>query len=410
MSVQEIACPDIGDFKDVLVIEVQVKPGDVIALDAPIVTLETDKATMDVPATVAGRVVEVLVSRGSKVSQGVVLARVEGAASAGAIGPPAAGSGVAPTSGAAQKVTTPAATSGPEPAADREVQLLVLGAGPGGYTAAFRAADLGLKVTLVDRWPTLGGVCLNVGCIPSKALLHAAKVIDEARAMSAHGVVFGAPQVDFDKLRSWKNQVVGKLTGGLAALSKQRKVEVLRGVGKFISPHVIEVTHEDQRQRIRFEQCIIATGSEPIRLPFVPSDARVLDSTSALEIPENPGRLLVIGGGIIGLEMATVYEALGAKISVVELTGQLIPGCDVDLVRPLEKRLKARYQQIMLGTKVTAVAAQPAGLQVSFTAGESVSTQSFDHVLVVGRVPNGRALGAEAAWSDGRCAWLHHGG
>ena len=407
MSVQEVACPDIGDFKDVLVIEVHVQPGDVIALDAPIVTLETDKATMDVPATVAGRVVEVLVTPGSKVSQGVVLARVEGVASAAAIGAPAVGAAAAaPAVGAAaapapsnaSKIMTPAATAGPEPASDREVQLLVLGAGPGGYTAAFRAADLGLQVTLVDRGPRLGGVCLNVGCIPSKALLHAAKVIDDARAMSAHGVVFGAPQVDFDKLRSWKNQVVGKLTGGLAGLAKQRKVEVLRGVGKFISPHVMEITHAGQRQRIRFEQCIVAAGSEPITLPFVPTDSRVLDSTSALEIPENPGRLLVIGGGIIGLEMATVYDALGAKISVVELTTQLIPGCDVDLVRPLEKRLKARYQQIMLGTKVTGLSAQASELQVSFTAGESVSTQSFDHVLVaVGRVPNGRALGAEAA-------------
>ena len=392
MSLQEIACPDIGDFKDVLVIDVQIKAGDVIALEAPIVTLETDKATMDVPATVAGRVIDVLVTRGSKVSQGVVLARVEAAASAATAGPAPA------TSTTPTDSTAVAPAAGPEPAADREAQLLVLGAGPGGYTAAFRAADLGLKVTLVDRWSTLGGVCLNVGCIPSKALLHAAKVIDDARAMSAHGVVFAAPQIDFNKLRAWKNQVVGKLTGGLTALSKQRRVEVLRGVGKFISPHVIELTHEGQRQTIRFQQCIIAAGSEPITLPFVPNDSRVLDSTSALEIPERPGRLLVIGGGIIGLEMATVYEALGAKISVVELTNQLIPGCDLDLVRPLEKRLKARYEQIMLGTKVTAVSAQPDGLQVSFATGDHASTQSFDHVLVaVGRVPNGRALGAEAA-------------
>ena len=391
MSVQDIACPDIGDFKDVLVIEVLIKSGDVIALDAPVVTLETDKATMDVPATVAGRVVEVLVARGSQVSQGSVLARVEGIA---AVGGPAA----APVAPAAQKASRPAAATGAEPAAGREAQLLVLGAGPGGYTAAFRAADLGLKVTLVDRWPTLGGVCLNVGCIPSKALLHAAKVIDEAREMSANGVVFGAPQVDFAKLRAWKNRVVGKLTGGLTGLAKQRKVELIRGVGKFLSPHVIEITHEGQSQRVRFEQCIIAAGSEPIALPLVPRDPRVLDSTSALELPEHPGRMLVIGGGIIGLEMATVYEALGAKISVVELTAQLIPGCDIDLVRPLEKRLKARYQQIMLGTKVTAVSAQADGLQVSFAAGQEASSQQFDHVLVaVGRVPNGRALGAEAA-------------
>ena len=290
MSVQEIACPDIGDFKDVLVIDVLVQPGDVIALEAPVVTLETDKATMDVPSTVAGRVLEVLVSRGSKVSQGVVLARVEasGAAAASAKGPPATTAAAPPPTPAA-KVIEPAAGAAPEPAADREVALLVLGAGPGGYTAAFRAADLGLQVTLVDRWPTLGGVCLNVGCIPSKALLHAAKVIDEARAMSAHGVTFGAPQVDFAKLRSWKNQVVGKLTGGLAGLAKQRKVEVVRGVGKFISPHVMEVTQDGQRQRIRFGQCIIAAGSEPIALPFVPPDPRVLDSTGALELAGETG-------------------------------------------------------------------------------------------------------------------------
>ena len=281
---------------------------------------------------------------------------------------------------------------------DGETQLLVLGAGPGGYTAAFRAADLGMQVTLVDRWPTLGGVCLNVGCIPSKALLHAARVIDEARAMGAHGVSFGAPQIDLAKLREWKGQVVGKLTAGLAGLARQRKVKVLRGVGKFLSPNVIEVTHEGKSQRLRFGQCIIAAGSEPIALPFVPQDPRVLDSTSALEIAASSGRLLVIGGGIIGLEMATVYEALGAKVSVVELTEQLVPGCDADLVKPLARRLKSRYEQIMLGTRVTAVAAQADGLHVSFEGVAGASSQRFDQVLVaVGRVPNGRALGAEAA-------------
>ncbi len=385
MSLAEIVCPDLGNFKDVLVIEVLVKPGDLIALDAPVVTLETDKATMDVPASVAGRVLEVLVTRGGTVSQGTVLARVEaqGAPAMGAVTP-------APK-------TAPVAT-GAEPATDREVQLLVLGAGPGGYTAAFRAADLGLKVLLVERWPTLGGVCLNVGCIPSKALLHVAKVIDEAREMSAHGVEFGTPRMDFAKLRAWKGKVVGKLTGGLAGLAKQRKVEVLRGTGKFLSPQVLEVAHDGKSQRIRFEQCIIAAGSEPIALPFMPRDPRVMDSTAALEIPENPGRLLVIGGGIIGLEMATVYEALGAKVSVVELTAQLMPGCDLDLVRPLEKRLKARYEQIMLGTKVTAVSAAADGLQVSFEDAKGTSVQRFDRVLVaVGRIPNGRLLGAEAA-------------
>ncbi len=395
MSLQDLACPDIGDFKDVLVIEVLIKPGDVIALDAPVATLETDKATMDVPASVAGRVAEVLVVRGGKVSQGTVLARVEaGAAPAMAVAAPAVVAAPATATVPAPAV----AATGPEPAADREVQLLVLGAGPGGYTAAFRAADLGLKVLLVERWPTLGGVCLNVGCIPSKALLHAAKVIDEAREMSAHGVEFGAPRIDFAKLRDWKGKVVGKLTGGLTGLAKQRKVEVLRGSGRFLSPHVLEVTHEGKGQRVRFEQCIIAAGSEPIVLPFMPRDPRVMDSTGALEIPENPGRLLVIGGGIIGLEMATVYEALGAKVSVVELTAQLMPGCDIDLVRPLEKRLKARYEQIMLGTRVTAVSAAADGLHVSLEDAKGNSVQRFDRVLVaVGRVPSGRQLGAEAA-------------
>ena len=397
MSVTDVACPDIGSFKDVLVIDVLVKPGDVIKVEDPLVTLETDKATMDVPSSAAGRVVEVLVTRGGKISQGTLLARVEAAGAGDA--PASAGKpAVAATPAAPARGAAPVAAAGPEPAADRDIQLLVLGAGPGGYTAAFRAADLGLKVMLVDRWATLGGVCLNVGCIPSKALLHVAKVIDEAREMSAHGVDFGEARVDFAKLREWKGKVVGKLTGGLTALARQRKVEVLRGTGRFLSAHVIEVTHEDSKQRVRFEQCIIAVGSEPIALPFMPRDPRIMDSTGALELPEKPGRLLVIGGGIIGLEMATVYEALGAKVSVVELTPQLMPGCDIDLVRPLEKRLKARYEQIMLGTQVTAVKATGDGLHVSFQDAKGGSEQRFDHVLVaVGRVPNGRVINAEAA-------------
>jgi dihydrolipoamide dehydrogenase len=401
VSVQEIACPDIGNFQDVLVIDVLVKVGDVIALETPLITLETDKATMDVPATTAGTVLEVLVARGGKVSQGTPLVRVEaaGAARAARAAPTAAAPTVAPAAPVASvRPVAPAAPAVDEPKADREVELLVLGAGPGGYTAAFRAADLGLKVTLVERWPTLGGVCLNVGCIPSKALLHAAKVIDEAQGMSAHGVEFGAPRIDLAKLRDWKSKVVGKLTGGLAGLARQRKVEIVRGVGKFLSPHVIEVSHEGKAQRIRFAQCIVAAGSEPIALPFMPLDPRIMDSTGALELPEPAGRLLVIGGGIIGLEMACVYEALGAKVSVVELTPQLMPGCDLDLVRPLEKRLKARYQQILLGTKVTAVKASAESLQVSFENTAGASTQSFERVLVaVGRVPNGRLIGAESA-------------
>jgi dihydrolipoamide dehydrogenase len=402
VSVQEIACPDIGNFQDVLVIDVLVKAGDVIALETPLVTLETDKATMDVPATAAGKVVAVMVERGGKVSQGTPLVRVEaaGAVSAAAA---AAAAPMAPVAAAAPAAAAPAARSAPrpvadEPKADREVELLVLGAGPGGYTAAFRAADLGLKVTLVERWPTLGGVCLNVGCIPSKALLHAAKVIDEARAMSAHGVEFGAPRIDLARLREWKSRVVGKLTGGLSGLARQRKVEVVRGVGKLLSPHVIEVTHEGKATRLRFAQCIVAAGSEPIALPFIPQDPRIMDSTGALELPDPAGRLLVIGGGIIGLEMACVYEALGARVSVVELTTQLMPGCDLDLVKPLEKRLKARYQQVLLGTKVTAVKATAEGVEVSFEDAKGASTQTFERVLVaVGRVPNGKLIGAEAA-------------
>jgi dihydrolipoamide dehydrogenase len=399
------------------VIEVLIKPGDRIELETPLITLETDKATMDVPSTAAGKVIELLVGKGSKVSKGTRLLALETDAAAAAAPPapsaPASGSradsaATAPAdsnSRAAAKPAAPSAAPAPasasasdvraEPEASRSTQLLVFGAGPGGYTAAFRAADLGLKVTLVERSETLGGVCLNVGCIPSKALLHAAKVIEEAREMSAHGIVFEAPKVDSDKLRAWKSSIIRKLTGGLAMLAKQRKVEVVHGVGKFLSPHVLEVGGE----RIRFEQCIIATGSEAMRLPFVPDDPRVIDSTGALTLPPNPGRFLVIGGGIIGLEMACVYDALGAKVSVVELTPQLMPGCDPDLVRPLEKRIKARYGEILLATQVTGVSATSEGLQVSFATKDGApSTNTYDYVLVaVGRTPNGKLIGAEAA-------------
>jgi len=273
-------------------------------------------------------------------------------------------------------------------------QLLVLGAGPGGYTAAFRAADLGLQVTLVERSASLGGVCLNVGCIPSKALLHAAKVIEDAEAMSEHGIVFGAPEIDLPRLRAWKTSVVKKLTGGLKMLAKQRKVEVVQGVGRFVGPGAIEVG----TQKIEFEQCIVAAGSEPMRLPGLPADPRIMDSTDALELPEFSGRLLIIGGGIIGLEMACVYDALGSKVSVVELTPQLMPGCDPDLVRPLEKRIRARYEQILLGTKVKAVEPIAEGVRVTFEGEKAPAPQIFDRVLVaVGRSPNGKLIGAEAA-------------
>ncbi len=426
MSEVEVAVPDLGNFDEVAVVEVLVKPGDAIELETPLITLETEKATMDVPSTVAGTLAAVLVKAGDKVRKGTAIARVtaaEGAAKpeakpaatksgdAGAgsatgvaaatkTAPPAASAPATPasTGHAPARVEQPQMPAGPTP--DRKAQLVVLGAGPGGYTAAFRAADLGMQVVLVERWESLGGVCLNVGCIPSKALLHAAKVIDEARAMGAHGVSFGKPQVDLDKLRDWKQGVVKRLTGGLVMLAKQRKVEVVRGTGRFAGSRVLEVTGADGgKTLLGFEQCIIAAGSEAVKLPFIPADPRVIDSTGALELQGVPQRLLVIGGGIIGLEMACVYDALGAKVSVVELGEQLMPGADPDLVKPLEKRLKARYEQILLGTKSTQVEALPEGLRVTFEnkAGEA-STAVYDRVLVaVGRVPNGRLLNCEAA-------------
>ena len=421
MSV-DLTIPDIGNFTDVDVVDVLVKPGDNIEVDTPLITLETDKASMDVPATAAGRITEVLLKRGDKVSKGSLIARVEDgadAAAAASANAPAPAVSNAPaaaqpdTSARAARASVRADTGGdtvrmPSPqrrppeegAADaaRSTQLLVLGSGPGGYTAAFRAADLGLKVTLVERYAELGGVCLNVGCIPSKALLHAAKVIEDAEEMSARGIAFGAPQIDRAKLRAWKAAVVAKLTGGLKVLAQRRKVEVVRGVGRFVGPNVLEVKGTSGAERIRFEQCIIAAGSEAMRLPGLPQDPRIIDSTGALEVPPFSGPVLVVGGGIIGLEMACVFDALGNRVSVVELTRQLMPGTDADLLRPLERRIRARYQQILLGTKVAGIAPEAAGLRVSFAGEQAPAPQLFERVLVaVGRSPNGRAIGAEAA-------------
>ena len=421
MSV-DLTIPDIGNFTDVDVVDVLVKPGDNIEVDTPLITLETDKASMDVPATAAGRITEVLLKRGDKVSKGSLIARVEDgadAAAAASANAPAPAMSNAPaaaqpdTSARAARASVRADTGGdtvrmPSPqrrppeegAADaaRSTQLLVLGSGPGGYTAAFRAADLGLKVTLVERYAELGGVCLNVGCIPSKALLHAAKVIEDAEEMSARGIAFGAPQIDRAKLRAWKAAVVAKLTGGLKVLAQRRKVEVVRGVGRFVGPNVLEVKGTSGAERIRFEQCIIAAGSEAMRLPGLPQDPRIIDSTGALEVPPFSGPVLVVGGGIIGLEMACVFDALGNRVSVVELTRQLMPGTDADLLRPLERRIRARYQQILLGTKVAGIAPEAAGLRVSFAGEQAPAPQLFERVLVaVGRSPNGRAIGAEAA-------------
>jgi dihydrolipoamide dehydrogenase len=412
MSVQDIKVPDLGSFKDVPVIDVLVQPGDVVEVDAPLLTLETDKATMDVPSPIAGTVEAITVTRGAKVSTGSVIARIVALASSTAQAtavpvpvpvpapPPAPVPAVAPVVAAPAPVPVkaPDVERGPVAGTDRHAKVLVLGAGPGGYTAAFRAADLGLEVTLIERWPVLGGVCLNVGCIPSKALLHAARVVDEAQAMAGHGISFGPPQIDLDRLRSWKSAVVGKLTGGLSGLARQRKVTVIRGDGRFVAPRVLEVAGEEGTQRIGFDHCIIAAGSEPVRLPFLPDDPRVMDSTGALELQDIPQRLLVIGGGIIGLEMGCVYDALGSKVSVVELMDQLMPGADPDLVKPLEKRLRKRYEQILLGVKVQGVEALPEGLRVSFSGTGAPTPQIYDRVLVaVGRRPNGSGIGAEAA-------------
>ncbi len=392
--------PDLGDFSDVEVIEVLVKPGERVERETALITLETDKATMDVPATVAGVIQEVKVAKGDRVSKGSLIATLVPTGGDTVKIPSLSETVVmpkppAPTAPSAGKAFAPK----DEPAADRTTQLLVIGAGPGGYTAAFRAADLGLSVTLVDRWPQLGGVCLNVGCIPSKALLHAARVIEEAESMSIHGIRFQAPEIDAGALKQWKDRIVGKLTTGLASLAKQRKVTVIRGTARFASAHRAEITAEGgAKQVIGFEQCIIAAGSEPARIPGLPDDARVVDSTGALEIAGIPKRFLVIGGGIIGLEMACVYDGLGSEVSVVELTDTLMPGCDRDLVKPLEKRLRSRYAAVLTGTKVTGVAAGDKGLTVSFEGKDAPGPQLYDRVLcAVGRVPNGRAIGADAA-------------
>ena len=422
MSRVDLVVPDIGNFHDVPVVDVLVKAGDDIEVDAPLVTLETDKASMDVPATAAGRIAEVLLKRGDKVSKGAVIARLETrsetgapaaeatAANAPAAQPVLAKPNQAPTpppvaakpdsEGDTVRMPAPDLTKPPPEQVDfsRSTQLLVLGSGPGGYTAAFRAADLGMKVTLVERFPTLGGVCLNVGCIPSKALLHAAKVIEDAEEMGSRGIAFSAPEIDLAKLRGWKESVVKRLTGGVSMLAKQRKVDVIHGVGRFVSANVIEVMGNSGSERIRFEQCIIAAGSEAIRLPGLPEDPRIMDSTDALELPEFSGGLLVIGGGIIGLEMACVYDALGSRVSVVELTPQLLPGCDPDLVRPLEKRIRSRYEQILLGTRVKQVEALKEGIRVTFEGEKAPAPQVYGRVLVaVGRSPNGKRIGAEAA-------------
>jgi dihydrolipoamide dehydrogenase len=394
----EIRLPDIGDFKDVPVIEIHIKPGQTVAKEEVLLTLESDKATLDVPAPEAGVIGEVKVKVGDKVSEGSLLATFAGEAAGAAAQPAAAKAPAAPSAPAPQPEKAPTPASAPSEKSDFECDVLVLGSGPGGYTAAFRVADLGQKVVLVERYKTLGGVCLNVGCIPSKALLHVAKVIDEAADFGAHGVKFGAPSIDLDVVRGWKESVVKRLTGGLTVLARQRKVVVVTGVGKFASPQTLAVETAEGTKIVRFAKAIIAAGSEPIAPGFIPKDPRIWNSTGALELVNIPKRLLVLGGGIIGLEMATVYDALGSKISVIEMMDQLIPGADRDIVAPLAKRIEKRYEKIRLKTKVTAVEAKEDGLHVAFEGPDGAGQDVFDAMLVsVGRRPNGGGIGAEAA-------------
>jgi dihydrolipoamide dehydrogenase len=385
----EVRVPDIGDFTDVPVIEIHVSAGDEVAAEDPLVTLESDKATMDVPAPSAGTVSQLRVSIGDRVSEGSVLLTL--AANGSQPGPAPPAESAPATAAAVQREPAPPPPPPGERGGERDAQVIVIGSGPGGYTAAFRAADLGLKTILVERHQALGGVCLNVGCIPSKALLHAARVLGEAEEMAARGIRFGVPEIDLPVLLSWKQDVVDKLTGGLVGLAKRRKVEVVHGVARFVDPGTIEI----DGRTLTFENCIIAAGSSAATLPDMPDDPRILDSTAALSPKQIPKRLLVIGGGIIGLEMATVYDALGAKVTVVEMLDQLIAEADLDLIRPLQKRIADRYEAIHLGARVQSVKAQKNGLRVEI---EGAGGRMFDQVLVaVGRTPNGRAIDAAAA-------------
>ncbi len=411
----DVLVPDIGNFDSVDVIEVLVKVGDELALEDSLITVESDKASMDIPSPVAGIVKSVTVKVGDKVAKDSLLMQVESQAQAAKPAPAAPAKAEAPAKSepapapapaaapqaAAPVSAAPLASTNAVPASDVHAEVVVLGSGPGGYTAAFRAADLGKKVVLIERYATLGGVCLNVGCIPSKALLHTAKVITEAEETSQHGVSFSAPNIDLEQLRHWKaNDVVGKLTGGLAAMAKQRDVTVLQGLGKFTGPKQIAVTAADGKlTTVSFDYAIIAAGSQATKFPGAPADERIMDSTGALALADIPKRLLVIGGGIIGLEMGTVYDALGSKVSVVEFTDGLVQGCDRDLVRPLQKRMEKRFESIMLSTKVVSMDAKADGIHVSFE-GEAApkDVQVYDRVLVsIGRKPNGKNIGAELA-------------
>ena len=400
-TIETLTLPDVGNFDQLEIIEVLVAPGQTIEAEASLLTLESDKATMEIPAPKAGKIVALLVKVGDKISKGDPIATLEineSNAASSTLDPiktePAASAAPAAAS------TTTASTNATTQTADVACDVLVLGAGPGGYTAAFRAADLGKKVILVERYEKIGGVCLNVGCIPSKALLHVSAILNETREMASHGITYSEPSIDLAGLRQFKNGVINKLTGGLSQLAKQRKVTVLHGMGEFISPHQVQITAADgSKTTVQFDHAVIAAGSQPVKLSFIPhDDPRVIDSTGALDLADIPKRMLVIGGGIIGLEMAQVYAALGTKITIVELADSIIPGADKDLVRPLLKDIKKRYEAVYLGSKVTAVSAAPEGLTVQFEGKGAPASDQFDKILVaVGRAPNGRKINAEAA-------------
>lgn len=397
MSVVEVKVPDIGDFDAVEIIDVLVSVGDVISANQDVITLESDKAAMEIPSEIAGTVVALNVAVGDKVSQGDVIMTLETAASSDVASAPVK---------AEEPVAKPAPAAAPASAAkidvsnaDLHAEVLVLGSGPGGYTAAFRAADLGKKVVMVERHERIGGVCLNVGCIPSKALLHTAQIINEAAHMGAYGVTFSKPEIDIRKIADTKDGIVDRLTGGLKALAKQRKVTIVRGEGKFSSANSLQVETAEGTQTISFDNCIIAAGSRVTKIPVFPNDdPRMMDSTDALDLENIPENLLVIGGGIIGLEMATVYNALGSKISIVEMQDSLIPGADKDIVKPLLKRVQEQYEAIYLNTKVAKIEPEKSGMKVTFEGKDAPETAIFDKILVaVGRSPNGKLINAEAA-------------
>ena len=400
MSISEVKVPDIGDFQDVEVIEVICKEGQSVAVEDPLITLESEKATIDVPSPLAGRILRIKIKAGDKVSEGKLILELE---TSGASEPEAQklsqtddhSSGTGDSASIDTEISADLSAD-----ADISCEVLVLGSGPGGYTAAFRAADLGRQVVLVERYEQIGGVCLNVGCIPSKTLLHAAKIIVEAEEMDAHGISFGKPSIDLDKLREWKNGIISQLTGGLKNMAKQRNVTIVHGFGEFIDSNHLRVTDKNEKiTTIKFSNAVIAAGSRPVKLPFLPDDPRIIDSTGSLELASIPKNLLVIGGGIIGLEMATVYHALGSRITIVEMLDGLMYGADRDLVRPFQKRIAKQYDNIWLETRVTEVEALKKGLRVHFEGKNSPDKpQMYDCILSsVGRVPNGLNIGAEKA-------------